>query len=89
MPAATFTHSVTTPASIDEAWAALQDPETWSNIGPVASVSDPAYADDGTLTAFDWVADLGGKAYGGVAKTTSYVLKQQDLGTNNFFFGKL
>jgi hypothetical protein len=73
MPAATFTHSVVTIATVDQAWAALQDPDTWSNIGPVASVSDPVYADDGTLTAFNWVADLGGKAYGGIAETTSYV----------------
>ncbi len=77
MPAATFTHSATTPASLDQAWAALQDPDTWSNIGPVASVSDPVYADDGTLTAFSWVADLGGKAYGGVAETTSYMIPER------------
>jgi hypothetical protein len=72
MPSATFTHSVTTPASIDQSWAALQNPDTWANIGPVASVSDPVYADDGTLTAFSWVADIGGKKYDGDAATTSY-----------------
>ena len=72
MPAATFTHSVTTSASVDQAWDALQDPDTWSNIGPVASVSDPTYANDGTLTSFNWVADIGGKAYPGVAQTTAY-----------------
>jgi len=77
MPTATFTHSVETSATVDQAWAALQDPDTWSNIGPVASVSDPAYADDGTLTAFNWVADLGGKAYGGVAETTSYAIPER------------
>lgn len=74
MPSATFTHSVTTPASIERSWAALQDPDTWANIGPVASVSDPVYADDGTLTAFSWVADVGGKKYDGAANTTSYVV---------------
>lgn len=72
MPAATFTHSVAISASVDEAWGALQDPDTWSSIGPVASVSDPTYADDGTLISFHWVADLGGKAYPGVARTTTY-----------------
>jgi len=72
MPAATFTHSVTTAATVDQAWDALQDPDTWSNIGPVASVSDPTHADDGTLTTFNWVADIGGKAYPGVARTTAY-----------------
>lgn len=72
MPAATFTHAATTPASIDTSWEALQDPDTWSKIGPVASVSDPSYADDGTLISFNWVADIGGKSYGGVATTTSH-----------------
>jgi hypothetical protein len=38
----------------------------------VASVSDPIYADDGTLTAFSWVADIGGKKYDGDATTTTY-----------------
>jgi len=74
MPAATFTHTATTHATIDEAWKALQNPDTWANIGPVASVSDPIYADDGTLTAFSWVADLGGKKYDGGATTTTYVI---------------
>ena len=73
MPAATFTHSVATSASVDQTWDALQDPETWSKIGPVAAVSDPTHADDGTLASFSWVADLGGKAYPGIAKTTSHI----------------
>ena len=72
MPEATFTHSVSTQASVAEAWTALQDPETWANVGPVASVSDPQYALDGTLTSFLWIADVGGKAYDGTAETTSY-----------------
>jgi hypothetical protein len=72
MPAATFTHSVTTRSTVDDAWAALQEPQTWSNIGPVASVSDPRYTDDGVLTTFNWVADIGGKKYDGVATTTFY-----------------
>jgi len=72
MPAATFTHTVSTSATVDEAWVSLQNPRTWSNIGPVASVSDPEYADDGTLIRFNWVADIGGKTYDGVATTTSH-----------------
>ena len=74
MPSATFTHSVSTPASIEQSWGALQDPDTWANIGPVASVSEPIYADDGTLTKFAWVADIGGKKYDGAAETTSYTI---------------
>jgi len=77
MPAATFTHTVATTASADEAWAALQQPETWAGIGPVSSVSAAEYASDGTLSAFKWVADLGGKAYHGTAETTSYETPRQ------------
>ena len=76
MPSATFTHSVVTSASVDTAWKALQEPATWENIGPVASVSDPIYADDGTLTAFSWVADIGGKKYDGDAITTEYLVPE-------------
>ena len=72
MPAATFTHAVESPASTADAWAALQDPETWCAIGPVASVSDPVHDSDDVLTSFNWVADLGGKSYPGIATTTSY-----------------
>ena len=72
MPAATFTHSVTTSAPVHRAWAALQDPQTWSGIGPVSGVSNPRYAPDGTLEGFDWVANIGGKAYKGLATTTAY-----------------
>jgi len=72
MPAATFTHTVATSASVHEAWAALQQPETWAGIGPVSSVSAAEYVSDGTLSAFKWVADLGGKAYHGTAETTFY-----------------
>ena len=72
MPAATFTHTVATSASVNDAWTALQQPDTWAGIGPVSSVSDAEYASDGTLSAFRWVADLGGKAYHGTAETTLY-----------------
>ncbi|MEN8239272.1 MAG: SRPBCC family protein [Actinomycetota bacterium] len=72
MPAATFTHSVASDQAVAAAWAALQKPETWAGIGPVSSVSDPTYGDDGTLAGFNWVADLGGKAYKGIASTTAY-----------------
>jgi hypothetical protein len=72
MPAATFTHAVDSTASAADAWAALQNPSTWCAIGPVASVSNPEYDADGVLTNFEWIADLGGKAYPGSAAVTSY-----------------
>jgi len=76
MPAATFSHTVHIEASIQAAWDALQKPDTWSNIGPVSQVTNPSFAPDGTLVSFDWVANLGGKAYPGVAQTTSYTIPE-------------
>jgi carbon monoxide dehydrogenase subunit G len=76
MPAATYSHSVTTTATVAEAWTALQNPDTWSNISLVSSVSEPEYADDGTLVRFAWIADIGGKSYPGVAESTSYTYQE-------------
>ena len=76
MPSATFSHTVSVDASPDRAWAALQDPSTWSKIGPVSDVSNPTFHEDGTLERFDWVADVGGKKYDGTAVGGDYVLNQ-------------
>ena len=67
MPSATFSHTVSVDASPEAAWAALQNPDTWSRIGPVSDVANPTFRDDGTLAEFDWVADVGGKKYDGSA----------------------
>ena len=77
MPSATFSHTVSVDASPSEAWAALQNPETWSKIGPVSNVSNPSYHDDGTLQSFDWVADIGGKKYDGSAVGGDYTLDER------------
>jgi len=72
MPQATFSHTVPVSVSHLVAWDALQDYQTWSNIGPVSSVSNPVNQADGVLASFDWVADVGGKAYQGKAWVTDY-----------------
>lgn len=72
MPSATFSHTVSVDASPSDAWSALQDPETWSRIGPVSGVSNPQFHDDGTLSRFDWFADIGGKKYDGEAVGGDY-----------------
>jgi hypothetical protein len=77
MPSATFSHTVTVDASPSEAWAVLQDPDTWAKIGPVSDVSNPIYLPDGTLSSFDWVADVGGKKYAGKAVGGPYDLDQR------------
>lgn len=77
MPAATFSHTVSIDASSAAAWAALQNPETWSRIGPVSGVSNPNHRDDGTLESFDWVADIGGKRYDGKAWGGEYTIDER------------
>ena len=77
MPSATFSHTVSVDAPPSEAWAALQDPDTWSRIGPVSGVSNPSHRDDGTLATFDWFADIGGKAYDGKAVGGPYEIDRR------------
>jgi len=77
MPAATFTHTVDSSADLATTWAALQDPEIWSSIGPVNDVTNPRFLDDGTLAGFDWVADVGGKRYNGKAVSGPYEPQQR------------
>ncbi|MGI9584858.1 MAG: SRPBCC family protein [Acidimicrobiia bacterium] len=77
MPSETFSHTVDIDVPTATAWAALQDPDIWSSIGPVSSVSNPAYRDDGTLASFDWVADIGGKKYDGAAIGGDYVINEE------------
>lgn len=77
MPSATFSHTVSVDAEPDAAWAALQDPTTWANIGPVSEVSNPTYRDDGTLAGFDWIADIGGKRYDGKAAGGAYEVNER------------
>ena len=72
MPQATFSHTVEVDSPPQRAWEVLQDPDTWSNIGPVSGVSNPQYESDGTLRSFDWVANIGGKHYAGKAQGGDY-----------------
>ncbi|MEN8238774.1 MAG: SRPBCC family protein [Actinomycetota bacterium] len=72
MAQATFSHTVNIAVSNQQAWDALQNHHTWANIGPVSSVSNPVNQPDGILKSFDWVADVGGKAYDGKAWATAY-----------------
>jgi carbon monoxide dehydrogenase subunit G len=77
MPSATFSHSVDVDAAPEAAWAALQNPDTWSRIGPVSGVSNPTHRSDGTLATFDWFANIGGKQYQGKAMSGDYKLNRR------------
>ena len=72
MAQATFSHTVNVTVSSQQAWDALQNYQTWGNIGPVSSVSNPVNQPDGVLASFDWVANVGSKAYPGKAWVTGY-----------------
>jgi hypothetical protein len=72
MAQATFSHTVNVTVSDRQAWDALQNYETWGNIGPVSSVSNPVNQQGGVLESFDWVAMVGSKAYDGKAWVTGY-----------------
>ena len=74
MAQATFSHTVAVTVSNQEAWDALQNPQTWAGIGPISSVSNPVTQSDGVLKSFDWVAMVGSKAYDGKAWVTGYDL---------------
>lgn len=74
MAQATFSHTVNVAVSNQVAWDALQNHETWGNIGPVSGVSNPVNQSDGVLSSFDWVANVGSKAYDGKAWVTDYDL---------------
>lgn len=77
MPSATFSHTVPVDAAPSDAWAALQNPATWAHIGPVSGVSNPTYRDDATLESFDWIADVGGKKYHGIARGGDYTIDER------------
>lgn len=77
MPSATFSHTASVTASVPEAWAVLQNPGTWSKIGPVSDVTNPEFHDDGTLKSFDWIADIGGKKYDGSAIGGDYTVNER------------
>lgn len=69
MPSQTFAHTAVTAASIEQAWGALQQPETWEAIGGIERVSDPRRAPDGRLMGFEFAFNAGGRYYAGRATT--------------------
>ena len=65
----TFSHTVATTVPRARSWDALQDAETWSNIGPIDEVWDAEHANDGTLQAYRWSARAAGRTWQGTATT--------------------
>lgn len=67
MPRASFSHNVELARSVQEVWETLQDAATWSGIGPVDDVWDPAHDDSDQLESFRWSAHVGPTKYKGSA----------------------
>lgn len=66
----TFSHTTTVNASPAHVWTALQQAETWKNIGPIEEVWEATHDDDGSLTGYRWSAHAAGRTWIGHARTT-------------------
>lgn len=69
----TFHATAATPATLTEAWASLQRPETWEGIAGVDHVTGAAHSDEGLLTAFLFAVTVGGKRYRGEARVAKAI----------------
>ncbi|MGI8518744.1 MAG: SRPBCC family protein [Acidimicrobiia bacterium] len=67
MPSQAFSHTAVASVGIEQVWSALQDPETWKEIGGVTEVSNPRFDELGLL-AYDFGLAIAGKDYRGQAK---------------------
>lgn len=68
MPRAQYDHRVILAVPPAGVWEALQEPETWANIGPVHEVWD-AHFEDGVLCGYRWSARAGPRTIEGTAVT--------------------
>ena len=67
MPSQVFTAHAVAKAEARQVWSALQNPETWREIGGVNEVANPTFDEVG-LTGYDFTVTAGGKSYGGQAR---------------------
>ncbi|MCA1736088.1 MAG: SRPBCC family protein [Actinobacteria bacterium] len=67
MPSQAFSHTAVASVGIDQVWSALQDPETWKEIGGVTEVSNPRFDELGLLS-YDFGLAIAGKNYRGQAR---------------------
>lgn len=69
MPSANYRHDVQTSASATQAWAALQDPNTWGSLAGVEQIRNAKHDDAGDLLSYDFTALAAAKSYDGKATT--------------------
>jgi carbon monoxide dehydrogenase subunit G len=68
MPEASFSHTATVLRPRRDVWDRLQDARTWSEIGPVDEVWDPAHDEYGSLLSYRWSTTVGPRRYEGTAR---------------------
>jgi len=71
VPTQSFQGAADSPASLDDAWSALQRADTWEGIAGVDDVTDSAHGADGQLTGFGFAATVSGLRYPGQAAVAS------------------
>ena len=67
MPRDSFTHTAIANVSRTTVWDALDQPETWEQIGDVDRVTEAIIEDHGRLRGFTFESKAGGMAYTGQA----------------------
>ena len=71
VPTQSFQAAANSPASIDDAWSALQRPDTWEGIAGVDDVTDATHDADGQLISFGFAGTVSGLRYPGQAAIAS------------------
>lgn len=67
MPSESFSHTAITPATRENVWNALDDPDTWNAIAGVERVHQPVIDKEGRLRGFLFDTVVSGIAYEGRA----------------------
>jgi carbon monoxide dehydrogenase subunit G len=67
VPSETFSHTSVASASIEDVWAALDEPQTWESIGGIDKVVDPIVDPEGRLQGFSFDTIVAGTPYRGEA----------------------
>ncbi len=66
-----FLHVSDLPVPPDQAWLALQNPDTWAEIGGVHDVDGVSTDGNGNLAGFRFAASVAGRRYPGHARVVS------------------
>lgn len=71
VPTKSFQAAANSPASISDAWGALQRADTWEGIAGVDDVTDATHGADAQLISFGFAGTVSGLRYPGQAEISS------------------